>query len=97
MIISMYRTAMEAPHGLEADHLGFLTFLDPSGSPRLSSRHLSDRSRLRFLGGRSMQCPQCQHENPPGMKFCGECAAPLATTCPSCGAANPPEKTSTLP
>jgi class 3 adenylate cyclase/tetratricopeptide (TPR) repeat protein len=38
-----------------------------------------------------MQCPRCQHENPPGMKFCGECAASLAATCPSCGAANPPE------
>jgi class 3 adenylate cyclase/tetratricopeptide (TPR) repeat protein len=25
------------------------------------------------------------------MKFCGQCAAPLASTCPSCGAANPPE------
>jgi class 3 adenylate cyclase len=25
------------------------------------------------------------------MKFCGECAAPLASKCPSCGAANPPE------
>jgi class 3 adenylate cyclase len=25
------------------------------------------------------------------MKFCGECAAPLASTCPSCGAANTPE------
>ena len=37
-----------------------------------------------------MQCPRCQHENPSGMKFCGECAAPLAATCPSCGAANPP-------
>ena len=37
-----------------------------------------------------MQCPRCQHENPPGMKFCGECAASLASTCPSCGAANPP-------
>ncbi len=38
-----------------------------------------------------MQCPRCQHENPTGMKFCGECAAPLASTCPSCGAANAPE------
>jgi class 3 adenylate cyclase/tetratricopeptide (TPR) repeat protein len=37
-----------------------------------------------------MQCPRCQHENPTGMKFCGECAAPLVATCPSCGAANPP-------
>jgi len=36
-----------------------------------------------------MLCPRCQHENPPGMKFCGECAAPLAPICPSCGAANP--------
>src|SRR6266446_4759906 len=38
-----------------------------------------------------MQCPRCQYANPTGMKFCGECAAPLASTCPSCGAANPPE------
>src|SRR6516164_4396655 len=37
-----------------------------------------------------MQCPRCQHENPAGMKFCGQCAAPLASACPSCGAANPP-------
>ena len=38
-----------------------------------------------------MHCPRCLHENPPAMKFCGECAAPLVATCPSCGAANPPE------
>src|SRR6516162_1458986 len=37
-----------------------------------------------------MQCPRCQHENPAGMKFCGQCAAPLASVCPSCDAANPP-------
>jgi len=37
-----------------------------------------------------MQCARCQHDNPPGAKFCGECAAPLAATCPSCGATNPP-------
>jgi class 3 adenylate cyclase len=37
-----------------------------------------------------MQCSRCQHDNPPGAKFCGECAAPLAATCPSCGASNPP-------
>ena len=24
-----------------------------------------------------MQCPRCQHENSTGMKFCGECGAPL--------------------
>src|SRR6516164_8783395 len=37
-----------------------------------------------------MQCPRCQHENPAGMKFCGQCAAPLGSVCPSCGAANSP-------
>ena len=36
-----------------------------------------------------MTCPRCQAENPPGMRFCGQCAAPLAAACPSCGAANP--------
>ena len=38
-----------------------------------------------------MTCPRCQAENPAGTKFCGQCAAPLASLCPSCGASNPPE------
>ncbi len=37
-----------------------------------------------------MTCGACGFENPPGMKFCGECAAPLASHCPSCGCDNPP-------
>jgi hypothetical protein len=37
-----------------------------------------------------MQCPRCQHENPSGVKFCGECGARLESECPSCRAANPP-------
>ena len=37
-----------------------------------------------------MQCPRCQHENPIGQKFCGECGSRLASVCPSCGASNPP-------
>jgi hypothetical protein len=37
-----------------------------------------------------MQCPQCQHENPTGTKFCGECGRRLASVCASCGAVNPP-------
>jgi class 3 adenylate cyclase/tetratricopeptide (TPR) repeat protein len=37
-----------------------------------------------------MKCPRCQHENPSGVKFCGECGARLEWLCPSCGAANPP-------
>src|SRR5918997_949797 len=27
-----------------------------------------------------MKCPQCQHENPTGQKFCGECGERLAGT-----------------
>ncbi|MGH7331400.1 MAG: AAA family ATPase, partial [Candidatus Rokuibacteriota bacterium] len=37
-----------------------------------------------------MRCPRCEHENPAGMKFCGQCAAPLTAACPACGAVNPP-------
>jgi Double zinc ribbon len=37
-----------------------------------------------------MKCPSCGCDNREGAKFCGECAAPLATlACPSCGTANP--------
>ena len=38
-----------------------------------------------------MRCLQCSAENPAGMKFCGQCGAPLVATCPSCGAGNPPD------
>ena len=38
-----------------------------------------------------MKCPRCQAENPAGMRFCGQCAAPLASVCASCGANNPSE------
>jgi class 3 adenylate cyclase/tetratricopeptide (TPR) repeat protein len=38
-----------------------------------------------------MRCSRCHAENPAGMRFCGQCAAPLGGACPSCGAANPPE------
>ena len=37
-----------------------------------------------------MRCPACQHENPAGQKFCGECGVRLASMCPSCSASNPP-------
>jgi class 3 adenylate cyclase len=36
-----------------------------------------------------MRCPRCEHENPAGMKFCGQCAAPLTAACPACGSVNP--------
>jgi Double zinc ribbon len=38
-----------------------------------------------------MRCPRCKADNPEGMKFCIECAAPLARGCPQCGFANPPQ------
>ena len=37
-----------------------------------------------------MTCPQCQHENPPGAKFCLECGARLNLTCATCGVPLPP-------
>ena len=37
-----------------------------------------------------MQCPQCQHENQEGAKFCDECGTPLAVRCPACGTENRP-------
>src|SRR5438034_1535827 len=35
-----------------------------------------------------MICQQCSSENEPTRKFCGECGAALARSCPSCGALN---------
>jgi class 3 adenylate cyclase/predicted ATPase len=37
-----------------------------------------------------MRCAQCGFDNPAGMKFCGQCGAPLAVACAHCGFANPP-------
>ena len=36
-----------------------------------------------------MQCPRCQHENPPPAKFCLECGARLAQTCAQCATVLP--------
>ncbi|VAX03680.1 Proteins incorrectly called adenylate cyclase [hydrothermal vent metagenome] len=36
-----------------------------------------------------MQCDQCGFKNPPGMHFCGKCAAALKHVCPTCQFANP--------
>jgi class 3 adenylate cyclase/tetratricopeptide (TPR) repeat protein len=37
-----------------------------------------------------MRCASCGADNPDGMKFCGNCAAPLHNRCPRCGFENPP-------
>jgi predicted ATPase/class 3 adenylate cyclase len=36
-----------------------------------------------------VNCPRCQHDNPVGQKFCGECGARLALLCPACAKENP--------
>ncbi len=38
-----------------------------------------------------MMCQQCRFENPAGMRFCGQCGAPLEIRCPTCGAQAPPQ------
>jgi ribosomal protein L40E len=37
-----------------------------------------------------MRCLNCQFDNPPAMKFCGQCGSQLAQLCPRCGAENQP-------
>jgi Double zinc ribbon len=37
-----------------------------------------------------MHCPACGFENASGIKFCGECGAPLKLNCSSCGFTNVP-------
>jgi double zinc ribbon protein len=37
-----------------------------------------------------MKCSGCGFENAAGIKFCGECGAPMKLNCPSCGFANAP-------
>ena len=37
-----------------------------------------------------MRCPQCGHDNPDGVKFCGECGTRMEGLCPGCGTSNPP-------
>jgi class 3 adenylate cyclase len=37
-----------------------------------------------------MRCPACTFENPSGMKFCGDCGAPLKSKCVRCGFENAP-------
>ena len=36
-----------------------------------------------------MQCPQCQHENPDGSRFCNACGVKLELTCSACHHVNP--------
>src|SRR5262249_8771580 len=37
-----------------------------------------------------MRCPQCGHDNPDGVKFCGACGTRIEGLCPGCGTSNPP-------
>jgi class 3 adenylate cyclase/tetratricopeptide (TPR) repeat protein len=37
-----------------------------------------------------IECPQCRHANPAGVRFCGECGGRLELACPACQTANPP-------
>ena len=35
-----------------------------------------------------MRCPQCEHDNPPGARFCNACGSGLASACRACGQVN---------
>jgi hypothetical protein len=36
-----------------------------------------------------VRCPQCQHETPPGAKFCIECVSLISCRCPTCDSEAP--------
>ena len=38
----------------------------------------------------TMHCPQCQHADPAGARFCNACGAKLEVVCPACSQVNPP-------
>src|SRR6266852_2811283 len=59
----------------------------PSQSVRLRSAEASDEGSWSSpqLEAPGMQCPGCQHENPPQAKFCLECGARFAVACVQCG------------
>src|SRR5260370_14858050 len=52
----------------------------------VQSRYLGVRLRSVSV----MRCAKCDFENPEGMKFCGQCTAPLALICPKCHFQNRP-------
>jgi len=37
-----------------------------------------------------VRCSKCGAENPEGLKFCEQCAAPFKQRCPKCGFENSP-------
>ena len=51
-----------------------------------------DGSKLHIPSQVKVLCPPYGHANPPGMKFCGECAAPMREAAPAVEAApSPPD------
>ena len=43
-----------------------------------------------MAAGINLRCTKCGAENPPGLKFCNECAAPFGRRCGKCGFENAP-------
>jgi class 3 adenylate cyclase len=39
----------------------------------------------------TLRCGSCEHENPPGNRFCAMCGNQLATVCPRCSTPAPPD------
>ena len=55
--------------------------------PRGGRDHRGQGRRL-IPASLRMRCPQCEHENPPGARFCNACGTALAGACRACGHAN---------
>lgn len=57
---------------------------DSKGKP-ISLLKTCGRQFISAKKGFPVKCPQCQHENRTGAKFCEECAAPQVRSCSNCG------------
>src|SRR5499427_1669216 len=67
----------------------------PPRSRRFSKTSASNNIstiRRRLTGGRTLRvrCAKCGAENPEGLKFCEQCAAPFKQLCAKCGFENSP-------
>ena len=85
------RTSTVRTHALDYRDRGATQKAWMSGTGPGERRLQQSRPRGLAASTTTMKCAQCGAESPAGMKFCGQCGAPLVSTCPSCGADNPAE------